>query len=53
MLYYSEDTQSEVIEAFISTAKYLENLSNIDNSFFDSIVKHVYPSVFHLNKVNV
>ena len=37
MLSLSEDNQSDVIEAFNSTSLYLDDLLNIDNSFFDSM----------------
>ena len=40
----SDDNQSEVIEAFNSTSRYLDYLLNIDNNFFDSMVNHIYPS---------
>ena len=53
MLSLSEDNQSGVIEAFNSTSRYLDDLLNIDNIFFDSMVKRIYPSEFHLNKANV
>ena len=46
-------TKSEVIEAFHSTSRYLGDLLNIDNNFFDSMVKHIYPSELQLNKANV
>ena len=39
MLSLSEDNQSGVIEAFNnSTSRYLYDLLNIDNNFFDSMV---------------
>ena len=44
MLSLSEDNQSDVIEAFKSTSRYLVDLLNIDNYFFDSKVNHIYPS---------
>ena len=44
MLSLSEDNQSDVIEAFNSTSRYLDDLMNIDNSFFDSMVNRIYPS---------
>ena len=44
MLPLSDANQSEVIEAFNSTSRYLDDLLNIDNNFFDSIVNHIYPS---------
>ena len=37
MLSFSGDNQSEVIEAFISTSRYLDDLLNINNNFFDSM----------------
>ena len=53
MLFLLDDKQSEVIEAFNSTSRYLDDLLNIDNTFFDSMVNHIYPSKFQLNKANV
>ena len=44
MLSLSEDTQSDVIEAFHSTSRYLDDLLNTDNNFFDSMVNRIYPS---------
>ena len=52
-LYLSDANQSEVIEAFLSTSRYLDDLLNIDNNFFDSMVNHIYPSELQLNKANV
>ena len=43
VLYLPEDNQSDVIEAFNSTSRYLDDLLNIDNSFFDSMVNYIYP----------
>ena len=53
MLSLSEDHQSDVIEAFNSTSRYLNDLLNIDNNFFDSMVNRIYPSELQLNKANV
>ena len=53
MLSLSEDTQSDVIEAFNSTSRYLDGLLNINNTFFDSMVNRIYPSELQLNKANV
>ena len=53
MLSLSEDNQSNVIEAFNSTSRYLDDLLNIDNNFFDSMVNRIYPSELQLNKANV
>ena len=51
MLSLSEDTQSDVIEAFNSTSRYLDDLLN--NNFFDSKVNRIYPSELQLNKTNM
>ena len=53
MLPLSDDNQSEVIKAFNSTSRYLDDLVNIDNTFFDSMVSHIYPSELQLKKANV
>ena len=49
----SEDTQSDVIEAFNSTSRYLDDPLNIDNNFFESMVNRIYPSELQCNKANV
>ena len=49
----SEDNQSDVIEAFNSTYRYLDDLLNSDNNFLDSMVNRIYPSELQLNKANV
>ena len=50
MLSLSDDNQSGVIEA---TSRYLDDLLNIDNNFFDSMVNRICPSELQLNKANV
>ena len=41
MLSLSGDTQSDVIKAFNSTSRYLDDLLNIDNNFFDNMVNRI------------
>ena len=53
MLSLSEDNQSDVIEAFSSTSRYLDDLLNNDNNFLDSMDNRIYPSELQLNKANV
>ena len=53
ILSLSEDYQSDVIKAFNSTSRYLDDLLNIDNDFFNIMVNRIYPSERHLNKANV
>ena len=53
MLSLSEDNQYDAIEAFNSTSRYLDDLLNIDNDFFDSMVNRLNPLELQLNKANV
>ena len=48
----SADKNAEIIEAFNSTSRYLDDLLNIDNTYFDGVVKQIYPSELQLNKAN-
>ena len=42
MLSLSGDNQSEVIDAYSFTSRFLDDLLNIDNNLFDSMVNHIY-----------
>ena len=46
------ENQADIIEAFISTSRYLDDLSNIDNVHFEQIVDRIYPAELQLNKAN-
>ena len=46
------DNQADVIEAFNSTSRYLDDLLNIDNPYFEGMVNQIYPSELQLNKAN-
>ena len=48
----SSDNQADVIKAFNSTSRYLDDLFNIDNPYFEGMVKQIYPSELQLNKAN-
>ena len=48
----SEEEQSEVIEAFSSTSRYLDDLLNIDNNYFDGLISQIYSPELPLNKAN-
>ena len=52
MMSLSADKDAEITEAFNSTSRYLDDLLNIDNTYFDGMVKQIYPSEFQLNKAN-
>ena len=48
----SDVKQAEIIEAFKSRARYLDDLLNIDNPYFEDMVNRIYPPELQLNKVN-
>ena len=48
----SSDDQADVIKAFNSTSRYLDNLLNINNPYFEVMVNQIYPSELQLNKAN-
>ena len=52
MLSLSDNNQADIIEAFYSTSKYLDDLLNIDNPYFEQMVGQIYPTELQLNKAN-
>ena len=46
----SDDTQADVIEAFNSASRYLNDLLNIDNPYFEGMVSQIYPAELQINK---
>ena len=46
----SSDNQAEVIKAFNLTSRYLDDLFNIDNPYFEGMVNQIYPPKLQLNK---
>ena len=48
----SDNNQADVVEAFNSTSRYLDDLLNIDNSYFEQMVSQIYPTKNQLNKAN-
>ena len=48
----SDVKQAEIIEAFKSTSRYLDDLLNIDNPYFEGMVNRIYPPEMQLNKAN-
>ena len=48
----SHDNQADVIEAFNSTSRYLDDLLNIGNPYFEGMINQIYPPELQLNKAN-
>ena len=63
MMSRSDDRQSDIIDAFNTTSRYLDDILNINNVYFDTMlninnvyfdtmVSQIYPSELQLNKDN-
>ena len=52
MMSLSDDNQADDIDAFNSTSRYLDDIVNINNIYFDNKVSQIYPSELKLNKTN-
>ena len=52
LLSLSDINQADIIEAFNSTSRYLDDLPNIDNPYFEQMVGQIYPTELQLNKAN-
>ena len=50
MMSLSDDKQADVIDAFNTTYRYLDDILNINNVYFDNMVSQIYPSEIQLNK---
>ena len=48
----SDVKQAEIKEAFKSTSRYLDDLLNIDNPYFEGMASRIYPPELQLNKAN-
>ena len=42
----------DVIDAFNTTSRYLDDILNINNVYFENMVSQIYPSELQLNKAN-
>ena len=40
----SRENQADIIEAFNSASRYIDDLLNIDNIYFDQMVDRIYPT---------
>ena len=48
----SDGKQAEIIEAFKSTSRYLDDLLNVDNPYFEGMINRIYPPEQQLSKAN-
>ena len=52
MLFLSDNNQTDIIETFNSTSRYLDDLLNIDNACFEQMIDQIYLTELQLNKAN-
>ena len=52
MMSLSDDKQADIIMAFNTTSRYLDDILNINIIYSDNIVCQINPSQLHLNKAN-
>ena len=50
--YLSNENHADIIKAFNSTSRYLDDLLNIGNSYFEGMINQIYPPELQLNKAN-
>ena len=53
MMSLSDDKQADVIDAFNTTSRYLDDILNINYVYFDNMVSQLYPSELQLNKASI
>ena len=52
MISLSDDKQTEIINVLNTTSRYLDDILNISNVYFDNVVSRIDPSELQLNKAN-
>ena len=52
MMPLSDDRQDDVIDAFNTTSRYLDDILNFNYVYFDNMVSQIYPSELQRNKAN-
>ena len=52
MMSLSDDKQADIIDAFNTAFRYLDDILNNDNVYFGNMVSQIYPSELQLNNAN-
>ena len=52
MMSLSDDKQADIIDAFNTTSRYLDDILNINNVYFNTMVCQIYLSELQLNDAN-
>ena len=53
MMSLSDDKQADIIDAFNTTSRYLDDILNINNVYFDTVVSQVCPSELQLGGAGI
>ena len=52
MMSLSGEKQVNILDAFNTASRHLDDILNINNIYFDNMVSQIYPSELQLNKGN-
>ena len=52
MMSLSDDKQADIMDALNTTSRYLDDLLNLNDIYFDNIVRQIYPAAPQLNESN-
>ena len=52
MMSLSDDKQADIIDAFNTASRHLDDLLNITNIYFHNMVSQIYPAELQLNNAN-
>ena len=52
MMSLSDDKQADIIDAINTTSRYLDDILNINNVYYDNMVSQIYPSELKINKAD-
>ena len=52
MMSLSGDKQADIIDAFNTTSRYMDDILSINNVYIDNMVSQIHPSELGLNKAN-
>ena len=52
MMAFSDEMQADIIDALSTASRYLDDILNINNVYFDNMVSQIYPAELQLNKAN-
>ena len=52
MMSLSDDRQADINDVFNTTFRYLDDILNVNNVYFDNMISQIYPSELQLNKSN-